>query len=580
MAPATQPKAAAKVARPAARYRPGKAPTGAAGSLDDFSDSDNDEHADDHASRHTAAPTSVSISDLSSGSAVLQSSAQRRTAGIVIADPSSSAKKISVRLNAAAEPTGAPEQDDSSEYETDTSEDDSEPAQARPVFRKPGAPSQSAQKDELSEYETDSDDEGSEDEAAPPPLAKPIFVPKRARTTIAAGTADTEAAQEDAEAKAEEEAAKRRQEAHDLAAATIKRQLAEKEYQETHATDVDDTDGLDPEAEFEAWRQRELARLQRDREALDEKRKAQAELDAFRALPESEKERLGRERAKQQAAEKREQRGNPAFLQKYYHKGSFFQDMDILQRDYTEATSSQVDVSKLPKMMQVRNFGAKGRSKWTHLANEDTSKSAMKLDMASACFVCGGAHMKKDCPQRGGAERSGSNRADLGDGVDGSRTWGESAREAQSERRRSRSPRPERTRREEDGEEQSRSRRDQDHKSSSSHRDREHREHREHRSHRRDRSRERQDERDRDRRSRHRDDDQSRHDTERRERQRDDEADRQRRQRSDHEHREHRHRRERRDESDSQRRFKRHDDQHADDLHRKRSRHTSPPPAV
>ncbi|KAI3481661.1 hypothetical protein L1887_55794 [Cichorium endivia] len=293
-----------------------KLPLGAAGSLDDFSDSDNDEHADDHDSRHTAAPTSVSISDLSSGTAALQSSAQRRTAGIVIADPSSSAKKISVRLNAAAEPTGAQEQDDSSEYETDTSEDDSKPAQARPVFRKPGAPSQSAKKDESSEYETDSDDEGSEEEAAPPPLAKPIFVPKGARATIAAGPADIEAAQEDAEAKAEEEAAKRRQEAHDLAAATIKRQLAEKEYQETHATDVDDTDGLDPEAEFEAWRQRELARLQRDREALDEKRKAQAELDAFRALPESEKERLGRERAKQQAAEKREQRGNPAFLQK------------------------------------------------------------------------------------------------------------------------------------------------------------------------------------------------------------------------------------------------------------------------
>lgn len=570
MAPATQPKAAARVARPAARYRPGKAPVGAAGSLDDFSDSDNDEHADDHDSRHTAAPTSVSISDLSSGTAALQSSAQRRTAGIVIADPSSSAKKISVRLNAAAEPTRAQEQDDSSEYETDTSEEDAKPAQARPVFRKPGAPFQPAQKDESSEYETDTDDESSEEDATPPPLAKPIFVPKRARTTIAAGPADTEAAQEDVEAKAEEEAAKRRQEAHDLAAATIKRQLAEKEYQETHATDVDDTDGLDPEAEFEAWRQRELARLQRDREALDEKRKAQAELDAFRALPESEKDRLGRERAKQQAAEKREQRGNPAFLQKYYHKGSFFQDMDILQRDYTEATSSQVDVSKLPKMMQVRNFGAKGRSKWTHLANEDTSKSAMKLDAASACFVCGGPHMKKDCPQRGGAEGSGANRADLGDGVEASRTWGESAREAQSEHQRSQSPRPERRHREEGGEERSRSRRDQDHKSSSSHRDREHREHREHRSHRRDRSRERQDERDRDRGSRHRDDD----------RRRGDQVDRERRHRLDHEHREHRHRRERRDESNSHRRHKRHDDEHADELHRKRSRHTSPPPAA
>lgn len=38
------------------------------------------------------------------------------------------------------------------------------------------------------------------------------------------------------------------------------------EAQEVHP-DVDDTDGLDPEAEFEAWKLRELMRLKRDREA-------------------------------------------------------------------------------------------------------------------------------------------------------------------------------------------------------------------------------------------------------------------------------------------------------------------------
>lgn len=32
--------------------------------------------------------------------------------------------------------------------------------------------------------------------------------------------------------------------------------------------DVDDTDGLDPEAEFEAWKLRELMRIKRDKEAL------------------------------------------------------------------------------------------------------------------------------------------------------------------------------------------------------------------------------------------------------------------------------------------------------------------------
>lgn len=42
--------------------------------------------------------------------------------------------------------------------------------------------------------------------------------------------------------------------------------ISAEEAQEVHP-DVDDTDGLDPEGEFEAWKLRELTRLKRDREA-------------------------------------------------------------------------------------------------------------------------------------------------------------------------------------------------------------------------------------------------------------------------------------------------------------------------
>lgn len=48
--------------------------------------------------------------------------------------------------------------------------------------------------------------------------------------------------------------------------ADIRRKWLAEEAQEVHP-DVDDTDGLDPEAEFEAWKLRELMRLKRDREA-------------------------------------------------------------------------------------------------------------------------------------------------------------------------------------------------------------------------------------------------------------------------------------------------------------------------
>ena len=41
--------------------------------------------------------------------------------------------------------------------------------------------------------------------------------------------------------------------------------LPAEEAQDVHP-DVDDTDGLDPEGEFEAWKLRELQRLKRDRE--------------------------------------------------------------------------------------------------------------------------------------------------------------------------------------------------------------------------------------------------------------------------------------------------------------------------
>jgi hypothetical protein len=95
-------------------------------------------------------------------------------------------------------------------------------------------------------------------------------------------------------------------------------------------------------------------------------------------------------------------------LQKYWHKGAFHQDEEILQRhDFTEATESTTDVSMLPKVMQVKNFGKRSRTKYTHLLDQDTTaangefgatggvKAGGKSTDGGGCFLCGGPHLKK-----------------------------------------------------------------------------------------------------------------------------------------------------------------------------------------
>ncbi|SNX86668.1 related to microfibril-associated protein [Melanopsichium pennsylvanicum] len=464
MAPSQPPKSASRLARPAARYRPGKAPLGA--SLDDYSDSDESDSGHNHNAKPDEGVSGVK--DLSSGTkALLHSGAARKGAAIVISDASAGGKRLDLRLNAPIQAVKGKEED-SSEYETDTGSEEEDIA--KPVFRKPGTagppPPPAAAKPQhhvtadsgSSEYETDSSSEESSEEDAPQPLLKPVFKPKAARTTISAAITDTQIIEPDPETKAELEAAARRKEAHDLAEATIQRSLAERKHSELSSVEVDDTDGLDAEAEFAAWRERELARLKRDHDAIQQKLQEQRELECFKSLPESEKERLGRERAAQQRAEKKEQRGQPGFMQKYYHKGSFFQDMDIWNRDFTEKTEKDVDVRALPKIMQVRGgqIGVKGRSKWTHLANEDTSKAQFKLDVPTTgqkergCFTCGGPHLKKDCPVMSGGDPSGSgsgaNRAQV---EEGNRRWGKRAEDEKKPRskrdsKQDRSPSPRR----------------------------------------------------------------------------------------------------------------------------------------
>lgn len=174
---------------------------------------------------------------------------------------------------------------------------------------------------------------------------------------------------------------------------------------------TDDEEG-DADEEFEAWKAREMARIKRSREEAKKEEEEEAERQRWKALTDEEK---AAEKAKdaevgfccrcvhtmdhrcvhtmdhrcvhitscatQAAAGKKKWR----FMQKYWHKGAFFQDdaddafassskLDVLERDYSAPTGEdKLDRSLLPQVMQVKNFGRRGQTKWTHLKNEDTT---------------------------------------------------------------------------------------------------------------------------------------------------------------------------------------------------------------
>ncbi|CAL9135700.1 unnamed protein product [Musa textilis] len=113
--------------------------------------------------------------------------------------------------------------------------------------------------------------------------------------------------------------------------------------------------------------------------------KSQRDTIAERERLEEEERRL-EEIVKKRLEERRvETRQIWRFMQKYYHKGAFFQSGaddhaatagtdDIYRRDFSAPTGEdKMDKSILPKVMQVKHFGRSGRTKWTHLVNEDTT---------------------------------------------------------------------------------------------------------------------------------------------------------------------------------------------------------------
>eukprot|EP01104_Vermistella_antarctica_P010466 TRINITY_DN279_c3_g1_i1.p1 TRINITY_DN279_c3_g1~~TRINITY_DN279_c3_g1_i1.p1 ORF type:complete len:519 (+),score=165.86 TRINITY_DN279_c3_g1_i1:279-1835(+) len=234
-----------------------------------------------------------------------------------------------------------------------------------------------------SEYETDSSDDDDEGYFPSTLNAAPVFVSKKNRNTITERK-EIEQEEELIEEEKQKRLEERKKETHDLVAEEIRNDLQQAMDAEAQGIagasgevenedDVTETDldqGLDDMTEYESWKEREMTRIKRSRDERAVVENDRAELVARRKLTDAEIMMVDR----QKLAKKEKTKHN--FMQKFYHKGAFYQDDEsaVVQRRADEGTETdRVDKSLLPKVMQVKRFGRSGQSKYTHLVDQDTT---------------------------------------------------------------------------------------------------------------------------------------------------------------------------------------------------------------
>ncbi|MCJ1284067.1 hypothetical protein MMC26_003398 [Xylographa opegraphella] len=249
-----------------------------------------------------------------------------------------------------------------------------------------GFETESSESEEGSEDgEEESEEEESSEEEAPKILLRPTFIRKDKRKyTTAIVDLKTE------EEKWAEDEARRKEKADELVQAQLEKNAAAKaagkknwdDDEEADGEEVDDIDGLDPEAERAAWKLRELKRVKREREAIEVAEREREEIERRRNLSKEERDEEDRVFIEGQK-EEQEGRGKMGYLQKYFHKGAFFQDdskaegldrRDIMGSRYADDVTNR---ELLPQYMQIRDMtklGRKGRTKYKDLKSEDTGK--------------------------------------------------------------------------------------------------------------------------------------------------------------------------------------------------------------
>ena len=231
--------------------------------------------------------------------------------------------------------------------------------------------------DSEEESEETSEEEDESEQEKPQLLLRPTFIRKDMRRAIAPTVIDESEVRQNEKADA---LVQEQLEKNAAARAAGKKHWDDDE--ELDGNTIDDTDGLDPEAEYEAWKLRELKRVKRERDTIETAEKEREEVDRRRNLSKEERDAEDREFIEQQRTEQ-DGKGKMGYLQKYYHKGAFFQDdakAEGLDRRDIMGSRYQDDVKNreaLPQYMQIRDMtrlGRKGRTKYKDLKSEDTGR--------------------------------------------------------------------------------------------------------------------------------------------------------------------------------------------------------------
>lgn len=268
-----------------------------------------------------------------------------------------------------------------------------------PIPAHAGSPVTESEDESGSEDESEEEDSSSEDEAPQRKFQRPTFIKKTERRSSTSvqqrndSIADSTPAPEVVSSHhTNDVTARRLAEAETLIKVTIERDVAARLAGKKSWDDdddlppealVDDTDGIDPEAEHSAWRLREMHRLKRDREAMIAREKELEEIERRRNLSAAEREAEDQEFIAKQKEEKEEGRGKAGFLSKYHHKGAFFMDDEtserLAKRDLAGArfVDDVADKSTLPEYMRIRDMtklGKKGRTRYTDLKGQDTGR--------------------------------------------------------------------------------------------------------------------------------------------------------------------------------------------------------------